>query len=66
MIKPFKILLTKQLDNGNTGVLFESTKSVIELDKAKEQKITTAIEVLPGENIDLTIFNYLKDSGWLK
>jgi hypothetical protein len=65
MIKPFKITKTVVEPEGNIGVHFISTKSVVG-ENAFGGAITVRayISVAPDADVDLEVFNYLKDE-WL-
>jgi hypothetical protein len=66
VVKPFRILSTREEPDGGQGVDFEVTKAeYIDELHTKTIKMTTYISVPSGENIDTYLFNYLSKGGWL-
>lgn len=65
MIKPFVILDTRP-EEGGTGVMYE----VSSRDYADNKEITKTLRgyllVLDGEDIDATVYEYLKACGWIE
>lgn len=65
MIKPFKITKTVVEPEGNLGVHFVSTKSIVSEDLfGAAVTVKAYLSVAPDADVDLEIFNYLKDE-WL-
>jgi uncharacterized lipoprotein YbaY len=65
MIKPFKITKTVVEPEGNIGVHFISTKSVVKENSfGGKVSIRAYISVSPDADIDLEVFNYIKED-WL-
>ena len=66
VLKPFKILSTRLEPGGSTGVEFEAEKvEITEPRKRNRMGVRTYISVPAGEDVDLAVFNYLQESGWL-
>ena len=66
MIKPFKILSTRQEPDGGTGVTFEVSKTKYLTETQTEtETLRTYISVPAGEDIDMYLYNDLKTAGWL-
>lgn len=66
IIKPFRITETRQDPDGALGVTFEAWKAIV-LSESKRRKIvmTAFVRVPAGEDVDMTVFIYLQESGWL-
>jgi hypothetical protein len=66
IVKPFKVLNTREEPDGGQGVDFEVTKAeyVDEL-HTKTIKMTSYVSIPAGENIDNYLFTYLSEGGWL-
>mgnify|MGYP001212174072 CR=1 FL=1 len=66
VIKPFKIVSTREEPDGATGVTFESWKGLV-LSPSKRRKVTMTayVSVPAGGDIDMTVFTYLQSIGWL-
>jgi hypothetical protein len=66
MIKPFKIISTRQEPDGGTGVTFEVSKTIyLSEAKTETKSLKTYISVPAGEDIDMYLFKDLQQSGWL-
>jgi len=65
MIKPFKILSTRDEVDGTTVFFRVSRTEQIDETKSKTKVMETAVHVNTGEDIDEVIFNNLKDTGWI-
>jgi hypothetical protein len=66
MIKPFKILSTRQEPDGGTGVTFEVSKTKYLTKKITQTStLNTYISIPAGEDIDMYLFKDLQQSGWL-
>lgn len=66
IIKPFIILSTKEESGGSTGVSFQAEKVEIPSPmKRRTLGVQDYISVPTGEDIDLAVFKYLQNSGWL-
>jgi len=66
IVKPFKILNTREEPDGGQGVDFEVIKAeyVDEL-HTKTIKMTSYVSIPAGENIDNYLFTYLSEGGWV-
>ena len=65
MIKPFTVLKTREDPNGTTVFFSVSKTEFLEGNKAKTQKMETAVLVPTGEDQDQYIFDMLQKGGWL-
>lgn len=65
VIKPFKILETRQESGGSTGVFYQSEITEIVDGKRRTRGVRAYISVPSGEDIDQYLFNFLQESGWL-
>jgi hypothetical protein len=66
MIKPFKILSTRQEPDGGTGVFFEVSKTKFLTEtRTQTDTLKTYISVPAGEDIDMYLFRDLQQAGWI-
>ena len=67
MIKPFTILASRPEHEDHTGVMFSVSKR-FRIDENHD--LTETMEgyccVPPGEDVDLFLYNYLKQGGWVE
>ena len=65
-LKQFKITGTRPEPDGGTGVFFESeVVEVFEEGKRHRRGVKSYISVPAGEDIDMYVFQFLQNSGWL-
>ena len=66
IIKPFKILSTREEPGGGTGVSFQAEKVEIPSpQKRRRLGVQAYISVPQGKDVDEAVFEYLQVSGWL-
>jgi hypothetical protein len=66
VLKQFKITGTRPESDGGTGVFFESeVVEVHEEGKRHRRGVRSYISVPEGEDIDMYVFQFLQNSGWL-
>lgn len=66
IIKPFKIMNTREEPGGSTGVFFEAEKVEIpEPLKRRRLGVQSYISVPAGMDVDQAVFEHLQNSGWL-
>lgn len=66
IIKPFRVTETREEPDGALGVTFEAWKAIV-LSESKRRKIvmTAFVRVPAGEDVDMAVFTYLQNTGWL-
>jgi hypothetical protein len=66
IIKPFKILNTKEELGGAIGVYFEAEKVEIPSPlKRRRLGVQSYISVPAGQDVEQAVFEHLQNSGWL-
>lgn len=66
MIKPFKIINTRQEHDGGTGVFFEVSKvKQISENETQTSSLSSYITVPADEDIDAYLFEQLSKTGWV-
>jgi len=66
IVKPFKIISTREMPDGSRGIEFECQKKFIMSERATRQVTMKAyVHVNPGEDADAVIFNYIEGVEWV-
>lgn len=67
MIKPFKILDTREERDGSLGVFYSvSHRELASPNVMRTKTMNGYLTMPPGEDIDAFVFEYLKKSGWVE
>jgi len=66
VIKPFTIVSIVEEPNGNQGVTVKAFKTEYTSETAtRTGEITTFVSVPPDEDVDMFVFNFLDEGGWV-
>lgn len=65
MIKPFQVIESRPVANGNIGVTYQVWKfECIGPGRTRQTKMEAYTEVAPGQDIDQHLFQTLSEAGW--
>jgi len=66
MVRPFKVLSIVEEPDGGQGVAFEVTKTnYLTETKTRTVKMVSYLSVPKGEDVEMSLFNYLETGDWL-